>query len=110
MPADEPIEWGGYDYMVVNGVKPVELAKLADEPVVATPAKKSRGQNSGLRRDSSLVVWVADPQRSSGSLDTSFHLEDDYTLVAEVERRPHGHRGLAAESWPGKIRGRIPRE
>jgi hypothetical protein len=42
VPADEPIEWGGYDYMVVNGVKPVELAKLADEPVVATPAKKSR--------------------------------------------------------------------
>src|SRR5215469_1485126 len=45
-----------------------------------------------------------------GPLDTSFPLEDDYTLLAELERRPHGHRGLAAESWPRKIRGRIPRE
>jgi hypothetical protein len=48
VPADEPIEWGGYDYMVVNGVKPVELAKLADEPadvpVVTAPAKPAKRQ------------------------------------------------------------------
>jgi hypothetical protein len=30
VPADEPIEWGGYDYMVVNGVKPVELSNLVE--------------------------------------------------------------------------------
>ena len=38
-----------------------------------------------------------------GPLDTSFPLEDDYTLVAELELRPHGHRRLAAESWPAIV-------
>jgi hypothetical protein len=33
-------------------------------------------------------------------LDASFPLDDDYTLVAELELRPHGRRRLAAESWP----------
>jgi hypothetical protein len=33
-------------------------------------------------------------------LDASFPLDDDYTLVAELELRPHGHRRLAAEWRP----------
>jgi hypothetical protein len=33
-------------------------------------------------------------------LDASFPLDDDYTIVAELELRPHGHRRLTAESWP----------
>ena len=40
--ADEPIEWGGYDYMVVSGEKPVDLAKLAEEPVDVTAAAPAK--------------------------------------------------------------------
>ena len=36
-------------------------------------------------------------------LDASFPLDDDYTLVAELELRPHEHRWLAAESWPAIV-------
>jgi Protein of unknown function (DUF3489) len=39
---DEPLEWGGVDYMVVNGEKPVSVAELveqAGEPIEVAPAK-----------------------------------------------------------------------
>jgi Protein of unknown function (DUF3489) len=36
---DEPFEWAGVDYMVVNGVKPVELVEQAGEPIEVAPAK-----------------------------------------------------------------------
>ena len=41
-PADEPIEWGGYDYMVVNGEKAAELVEQAGEPIEVAPAKPKR--------------------------------------------------------------------
>jgi Protein of unknown function (DUF3489) len=44
VPADEPLEWGGVDYMVVTGVKPIDLGELVGETVAAPAKPKAKRQ------------------------------------------------------------------
>jgi Protein of unknown function (DUF3489) len=84
-PADEPLDWAGVDYMVVNGETPVKVADLVEqdgEPIEAAPAKpkakrqrKPKAEKPKVKREPTGDTKNAAPKAGKGA-----------ELIAELKR------------------------